>query len=155
MGQSVLYAYIVLLPLLLLCVVITYCCCFSFCYVDTVCGFTTEYLDLLLIYCNYTVRCCTMYDCIFCCCCSVVVCCYTAAMLLLLLLFIIVCRMTKFVVVVHCIWFQCFFLLIQTRFIFNVPLGSTVAFTASIFYLKYTHSIHPRYYGHAWSQGGR
>ena len=36
---------------------------------------------------------------LYCCCCSS--CC-------LLLLFVIVCRMVKFVPVVHCIWFQCF-----------------------------------------------
>ena len=57
--KSALYAYIVLLPLLLLC----YCCCFSFCHVDTVCGFTTEYLDLIDY--NYTVRGCTTYEYVF------------------------------------------------------------------------------------------
>ena len=63
-----------------LCVVITVF--FSFCYVDTVCGFTTEYLDLI-DYNYYTVRCCTTYEYVFvctclllcsallyCCCCS-------------------------------------------------------------------------------------
>ena len=39
-------------------------CCFS-CYVDTVCGFTTEYLDLLDIKCYYTIRCCMTYECSF------------------------------------------------------------------------------------------
>ena len=41
--------------------------------------------------------------------------------------------------------------------IFNLPLGtlgSTVAFSASIF-LPVIRIIHPRYYGRAWSQGGR
>ena len=38
-----------------------------------------------------------------------------------------------------------FFLFIQARFIFNAPLGSTIAFMASI-------CLH---YGHARSQGGR
>ena len=38
------------------CSVCCYHCCFSFCYVDTVCGFVTEYLDLIdYNYC--TVRC--------------------------------------------------------------------------------------------------
>ena len=69
-------------------VVITACCCFSFCYVDIVRGFTTEYLDLLLIDYNYNVRCCTTYEMylytcyVLFCCCSVVRC-YIAAMLLL------------------------------------------------------------------------
>ena len=37
---------------------------FSFCYVDTVCAFTTEYLDL--IDCSYyTVRCYTTYEYVF------------------------------------------------------------------------------------------
>ena len=36
---------------------------------------------------------------------------------------------------------------------FNEPLGSTVAFSASI--LPIIHIIHPRCYGHARSQGGR
>ena len=57
-----------------------------------------------------------------------------------------------------CCWFiesgsiQCFFLFIQTQFIFNVciPLGSTVAFTASIC-LDYILGND----GHARSQGGR
>ena len=45
------------------------------------------------------------------------------------------------------------FLFIQTRFICNIPLGSTVAFTASVYQ---THTINPRYNcGHARSQGGR
>ena len=48
----------------------TYCCrcwcsvlllLFLFCYVETVCGFTTEYLDLLDINSDYTVRCCMTY----------------------------------------------------------------------------------------------
>ena len=56
-------------------------CCFSFCYVDTMCGFTIEYLDL--IYYNYTLaaaRRTSMYlyiPAMHFCCCSVV-CCYTA-----------------------------------------------------------------------------
>ena len=55
-------------------------CCFtvyfSFCYVDTVCGFTTEYLDLI-DYNYYTAaRRTSMYSYIPACCC--VVCCYTA-----------------------------------------------------------------------------
>ena len=48
-----------------------------------------------------------------------------------------------------------FFVFIQTRLTFYVSLGGTVAFTASTSYLKYMHTIHPRYYGKARSQGGR
>ena len=40
-----------------------YCCCISFCYLDTVCGFTTEHLDL--IHYNYTVRCCATCERVF------------------------------------------------------------------------------------------
>ena len=47
-----------------------------------------------------------------------------------------------------------FSLFFQTRFFLSLPLGSTVAFSASIF-LLIIHVIHPRYYGHARSQGGR
>ena len=115
-------------------------CFFSFCYVDTMCGFTTEYQHLINY--KYTVRCYTTYEYLFvytchvlllllgsvllyCCCCS----CWC-----LLLLFVIVCWMAKFM-----LWFlhliPVFFSFIQTRFIFNVPLGSTVAFTASMLYL--------------------
>ena len=48
--------------------------------------------------------------------------------------------MVKFDVVVDS---SVLFRFIQTRFIFNVPLSSTVAFTASIFLYK-IHIIHPR-----------
>ena len=57
-------------------------------YVDTVCGFTVEYVDVI-DYNYYTARCCTTYKYVFV---------YTC----LLLLFVIVCRMAKFVPVVHC-----------------------------------------------------
>ena len=117
-----------------LCVVITVF--FSFCYVDTVCGFTTEYLDLI-DYNYYTVRCCTTYEYVFAYTClllfSVLLyCCYYSCCCLLLL-FVIVCRMAFFPS-----WFTAshssvFFLFIQTRFFCNVTLGSTVAFSASIF----------------------
>ena len=92
-----------LVLLLMLCVLLLF---FSFCYVGTVCGFATEHLDLI-DYNYYTVRCCTtfeyvfVYTClllcivlIYCCCCSCSC---------LLLLFVIVCRMAKFVPMVHCI----------------------------------------------------
>ena len=61
------------------CCSVCYYCFFSFCYVDTVCGFTAEYLDL--VHYNYVVRCCTTYEYVFvysclllcrvldCCCC--------------------------------------------------------------------------------------
>ena len=85
-----------------LCVVITYF--FYFCYIDTVCGCVTEYLDLI-DYDNFTVRCLTTDECVFVytclLLCSVVLyCCYCSC---LLLLFVIVCRTAKFVPVVHCI----------------------------------------------------
>ena len=62
------------LPLPLLCVL--FLLLFLFCFVDTVCGLTTEYLDLI----DYsTVRCCTAHKYVSyvpaCCC---VVCCCTA-----------------------------------------------------------------------------
>ena len=78
------------------------------------------------------VRYCTKYEYVFvfpclllsgvllCCCCC------------LLMLFVIMCGMAKSVPVVHCIWYQCYLSLIQTRFFFNVTLGSTVAFSAAI-----------------------
>ena len=66
---------------------------------------------------------------------------YCVAILLLLQrccvlpLFVTVCRMAKIVTVIHCIWFQfVFFLYIRTRCVFNEPLGSTVALSASIFF---------------------
>ena len=128
--KSVSYAYILLL---LLCVLLLLC---LFSLQDTVCGFTTEYLDLI-DYNLYTVRCCTTYEHVFVytclLLCSVLLYCCYCSCCCLLLLFVIVCRMAKFVAGVHCIWFQCFFT--QTRYIFNVALGSTVAFTVSFFYL--------------------
>ena len=52
---------------------------------------------------------------------------------LLLLLFVIVCQMAKFVGSLNLILLNSvLFLFIQTRFNFNVLLGSTIAFTASI-----------------------
>ena len=125
-----------------LCVIV---CCFSFCYVDTVCGFATEYTwtwSIIISILYAAARRTSMYSYIPTCCC--VLCCYTAVAAAaatcccLLLLFATVCRMAKFVSVVHCIWlqrflslhsntifFQCctsapdssvFFLFIQTRF---------------------------------------
>ena len=46
------------------------------------------------------------------------------------------------------------FLFIETRFIFDVPFGSTLAFTASIFYLLHLSHVLGNY-GHARSQDGR
>ena len=54
--------------------------------------------------------------------------------------------------VFHCIWFQCFRSLMFKRDFFNKPLGSTVAFWASIF-SPTIQNIHPRCYRHARSQG--
>ena len=103
----------------------------------------------LLLYCSHT------YSYISACCC--VVCCYTV--------------LDAAAAACCCCWSSCagwqnlfpwftapdcgiFFHLIRTRINFNVPLGSTVAFSASIF-LPLIHIVHPRYYGHARSQGGR
>ena len=101
--------YIVLLALLLLLCVITVF--FSFCYVNTVCGFTTEYLDLIdRNYCNAAAR--RMYEYVFVYTCLLLLCSAAILQLLLLaaacccllLLFVIVCRMAKKnVSVVHCI----------------------------------------------------
>ena len=86
------------------CSVCCYNCCFSFRYLDTVCGFTTEYLDLIDY--NYTVRCCTMYEYVFAytchvllllLCSSVLLYCLWCSCCCLLLLFVIMCRMAKFV----------------------------------------------------------
>ena len=126
---------------------------------DTVCGFTTEYLDLI-DYNLYTVRCCTTYEYVFvytclllcsvllyCCCCS---CCC------LLLLFVIVCQMANFVPVVHCsIWFQCFLSLHSNTIFFRcIPWQYSSCRIFSVNFLPIMHIIHPRYYGHARSQGG-
>ena len=140
-----------LLALLLLCVLLLF---FSFCYVDTVCGFTTEYLDLI-DYNYYTKRCCTTYENVFV---------YTCLLL---------CSVAAAAAAYCCCspscvglqnlfpWFTAsdssfFFLFIQTRFLSNVSLGSTVAFSASIFLpIIPVHIVHSRYYGHARSKGWR
>ena len=130
------------------CSVCYYSCRFSFRYVDTVCGFTPEYLDLI-DYKYYTVRCCTTWEYVFvdntclqlylchsCCCC--VVCCNTAVAAAAAAC--CCCSSSCAGKQNLLLWFiasdcSVFFLFIQTRFIFNVPVGSTVAFTESIFYL--------------------
>ena len=66
------------------------------------------------------VRCCTTYEyvsvytCLLLC--SVLLCCCCCSSCCLRLLFVIVCRMTKIVAVVHCIWFQCVLSLHSIRF---------------------------------------
>ena len=71
--------------------------------VDTVCGFATEYLDLI-DYHYYTVRCCTTFEYAFVYTCLLLCIVLLYILLLLqLLLFVIVCRMATFVAVVHCI----------------------------------------------------
>ena len=92
----------------------------------TVCALTKEYLDL--IDCNYAtelypaVRRTSMHvyiPAIYFCCCSV--CCYNAtACRCLLLLFVIVCRMAKFVAVVHASDPSAFFVFIRIHFTFNL-----------------------------------
>ena len=88
------------------------------------------------------VRYCTKYEYVFVFPClllsSVLLCCCCC----LLLLFVIMCGMAKSVPVVHCIWFQFYLSRIQTRFSFNVTLGSTVAFAAAIV-LRIIRIIHP------------
>ena len=113
-------------------------CCFtvyfSFCYVDTVCGFTTEYLDLI-DYNYYTAaRRTSMYSYIPACCC--VVCCYTAVAVAAA-----ACCCCSSSCANGKICFRGSLHLIPVfsfssskhDFIFNVPLDSTVAFSASIF----------------------
>ena len=159
-NREVSFIYIVLLCVLFLLF-------FSFCYVDTVCGFTTEYLDLIdYNYNYYTVRCGTTYEYVFVytclLLCSALLCCC-----LLLLAAACCCLLLLAATVRHRVpdgkicsrgslhLIPCvFFLFIQTRLIFNVALGSTVSFLASIF-LPIIHTIHPPYYGYARSQGGR
>ena len=101
----------------------------------TACGFTIGCLNLIDY--NYTVRCYTTYEyalvftchvfllllivlpsCCCCCCCSAAVRHRVPDSLLL------------WFITFH---FSVFFLFSQTRFIFNEPLGSTVACTASIY----------------------
>ena len=127
-----------------------YCSCFSFCYVDTVCGFTTEYLELIDH--NYTVRCSPTYECVFVytchvlslllqlcsvllywCCCS----CYC-----LLLLLVIVYRTAKFVAVVRCVWFQSFLSLHSNTIFFQcTPWQYCRIFSVDFFYLYYIPGI--------------
>ena len=76
---------------------------FSFYCINTVFGFTTEYLDL--INCNYTVRCYTTYEYVFVytchvlllllLLCSVLLYCCSCSCCCLLLLFVVACRMAK------------------------------------------------------------
>ena len=137
---------------------------------DTVCGFPTEYLDLINF--NYTLPCCTAYVrvciCVYlprifaaaCCWCfSAVVCCYTVVCCCsccCLLQFVIVCRVTKLVAVVHCIWFQCFISLDSNTICFQctIPLSSTATLERRFFTynnMSYTLVNHR----HARSQGRR
>ena len=122
----------------------TYCCrcwcsvlllLFLFCYVETVCGFTTEYLDLLDINSYYIVRCWMTYEYAFV---------YTHHVLLLplLLLSVVCCYTVVAAAAAACCccsstfagWQSLlplliasdsivFFVFVQTRFIFNVPLA--------------------------------
>ena len=117
-----------------------------------------------------SVRLCTTYEYVFLCV-YIYVSCISAAALgvavllwlplhccRLLLPFVNVCRVTQFVAVAASDS-SVFFLFIQTRFVFNVPLGSTVGCTASILvYVGYTTCLVSYILckrGHARSQGGR
>ena len=95
-----------------------------------VCAFTSQYLDLILVYRTYTselyaaIRCTSMYLYVlamyFCCCSCVLLyyCCSCSSCCCMLLMFVIVCRMTKIRAVVYCIWSSVFF--IQTSLAFDV-----------------------------------
>ena len=114
------------------CCSVCYYCFFSFCYVDTVCGFTAEYLDLIdcnyytvhLIDCNYyTVR-CTTYGYVFV---------YTCVLLCSVLLWCccLLCCLSSYAGG-HFLspWFtesdsSVFFIFIQRPLFFNVPLVGT------------------------------
>ena len=121
---------------------------FLFSHADTTCGFTTEYLDLIdytskqLLHCTllHDVRVCIRIYLPACCC---VVCCYTADA---------AAAATCCCCSSSCAGWQnlllwsiasdpsVFFLFLQTRFIFNVPLGSTAV--ASIYLTNiYTSSV--------------
>ena len=87
------------------------CCCSSF-YVDTVCGFTTNYLDLIdyNYQVRYTVRCCTTYEYVFVYTCHVLLLlldCVLLCCCCLLLLFVHGVPECRIVAVVHCVWFRC------------------------------------------------
>ena len=138
------------------CSVCRYYCCSPFCFLETVRGFTTEYLDLLNINSYYTVRCCMTYEYAFVyirhvlllllpftvllyCCCSSSCC--------LLLLFDKVCRMANIFAVVHCIWFHCNTSLhSNTIYFHSTPWQYCVPFTAPTSYLLCNtyNIIHPR-----------
>ena len=122
---------------------------FSFCYVESVCGFATEYtwtwwIIICILY--SAARRTSIYSYIPTCCC--VVCCCTADA-------VIVCRMTTFFVpVVHRVWFQCFISLhLNTMYFQGTPWQYMWPFWRRLF-LSIIHIIHPRYCGHASSQGG-
>ena len=169
-NQFYMYAYIVLLPPLLpLCCVLLLLLLFFFLLrrhrVDTVCvrfhnrvpGPDTYFEVIIFV---LFVRCCTTYECVcvYTCLllCSVLLCCRCCSCCCLLLLFVIVCRMTKIVAEVHCIWFQCFLSLHSTRFISMQPLA-VLSHLQRQFLPKIHNTIlelYSRYYGHARSQGG-
>ena len=67
-SREVSFMYIVLLALLVMLLFVLLLLFFSFCYIDTVCGFTTEYLDPI----DYNVCCYTLVAAATaaCCCCS-------------------------------------------------------------------------------------
>ena len=90
---------------------------------------TSKYIPGMGVF-MHTERCsCSVL--LYCCCCRSCCC--------LLLLFVIVCRMAFFFAGIESDS-SVFLLFIQKRYILNVPLGSTVASTASIC----LHYVHPR-----------
>ena len=118
------------------------------------CGFTTEYLDLIYYFFVLFVRCCTTYEyvCVYTCLllCSVLLCCCCCSSCCLRLLFVIVCRMTKSVP-------GSLFLIPLFFFSFNYDLFL-------VYPLAVLSHSRPRFayyilgncnYGHGRSQGGR
>ena len=116
---------------------------------DTVCGFTTEYLDLI-DYNYYTVRCCKTYEYVFV---------YTCLLLLQLLLLDATVR-HRVLDGKNCSrgsmhLIPVFFFSSLKPDIFSMcPLAVLLHFPRR-FFLPILHIFHTRYCGHARSQGGR
>ena len=148
-----------LLPLPLLCVL--FLLLFLFCFVDTVCGLTTEYLDLIDY--DYTVAAAqrtSMYLYIpatYFCCCSVM-CCYTAvaAAAAACCCYSSSCAGWQNLL----LWSTAsvssvFFLFIQTRLLSMYPLAVLPHLQRRFFTYNTYHVYILGNYGHARSQGGR
>ena len=118
-----------------------YCCRFSFCYVDMMCGFTTEYLDLIDYKFVLFVRCCTTYEYVirrYLPAAAVYEMCFAILLLLQLLLLDTAARHRVLDGKKYC--FGSLHLIpvfsissFKHNLFSGVPLGSAVAFTASLF----------------------